>query len=75
MNKTKKEIAEDIEVIKPKKQHNFKDLIEAPFENMDYVKNQDKLLIRYREQEIQLLKQILSELQKLTSSKEAKNEP
>ena len=56
-----------VEVIKPKKQHDFKDLIEAPFENMDYIKKQDRLLIEYREQEIQLLTKILEELQKLTS--------
>jgi hypothetical protein len=68
LRKNKPEIIEDVEVIRSKKQHNFDDLVEVPFEMIDYTKNQDKKLIEYRKQEIQLLSQILKELQKLTSS-------
>jgi hypothetical protein len=51
-----------IEIIKPKKQHSFNDIIEASFDNTDYVKNQDKLMVAYREKEMVLLKEILEEL-------------
>ena len=52
-----------IEIIKPKKQHDLKDLFEAPFDNMEYVKGQDKKMIEYREKELELLRKILEELQ------------
>ena len=53
---------EKIEIIKPKKQHDLKDLFEAPFDNMEYVKGQDKKMIEYREKEITLLTEILEEI-------------
>ena len=51
-----------VEVIIPKKKHTLSDVMEAPFENMDYVKKQDKLVIEYREKETKLLTEILEEL-------------
>ena len=53
---------EDIEIIKPKKQHNFNDIIEASFDNTEYVKGQDKLMVQYREKELKILTEILKEL-------------
>ena len=52
----------DIEVIKPKKKHNLNEVMEAPFDMMDYTKGQDRLVIEYREKELKLLSQILEEL-------------
>ena len=52
----------NIEIIEPKKQHTFSDIMEAPFDNMKYVKGQDKLMVEYREKEITLLTEILEEL-------------
>ena len=61
--RTKKKKAEDkIEIIKPKKQHNFNDIIEASFDNTEYVKGQDKLMVQYREKELKILTEILEEL-------------
>ena len=48
-----------IEVIKPKKQHTFSDIIESSFDNVDYVKGQDKLMVAYREKELKFLEEIL----------------
>ena len=58
---------DDIEVIIPKKKHDFKDLIESSFDNVDYVKKQDKLVIEYREKETKLLSEILNELRIIRS--------
>jgi hypothetical protein len=52
----------NIEIIKPKKQHNLNDIIEASFDNTDYVKRQDKLMVEYREKELKILNEILEEL-------------
>jgi len=47
---------------KPKKQHSLNEVMNAPFDMMDYTKSQDQLVIEYREKELALLSEILKEL-------------
>ena len=58
---------DNIEVIKPKKPHGLNDLIESSFDNVDYVKGQDRLMVEYREKELRLLNEILEELRTIRS--------
>ena len=53
---------DNIEVIKPKKQHTFNEVINASFNNVDYVKGQDRLMVEYREKELKVLNEILEEI-------------
>mgnify|MGYP001306785715 CR=1 FL=1 len=57
----------EIEIIKPKKSRGLNDLIDASFDNADYVKGQDKIMVDYREKELKILKEILEELRVIRS--------
>lgn len=59
----------DVEIIKGKKARTFQDVMESPFEAMEYAKQQDKLVIEYREKELALLREILKELKTLNKTK------